>query len=361
MDGRAYERDGLNPQASILVDAQTDIKIIVKKGVLSGAPFAVVAAEVRKYIRKAISRLTSSVLKKDAKKSLSAFFIKSYNDFKTQLNLSPLLLAAVVLLSERITERRANGIQEKYFVPKTPREIDAAEQVAERTEIRLRAYDRGLPLQEFQKTYIDRVSKALGCLAEEKALDPNDVTGRNSLRNLAEMQVRYERHLQEIADLKNSGTRLVVCSVHADCSERCAPWQGRVYSLDGTSGTTEDGRKFIPLETATDVYYTTKAGRTYKNGLLGFNCRHRLLPYKTNMVIPFVSETERKKEDAITKRQRALERAVIGYREEALMYKGNNAEKYREARRNAVEIYDEYKRFSKNNGRAYYPDRVKIL
>ena len=79
------------------------------------------------------------------------------------------------------------------------------------------------------------------------------------------------------------------------------------------------------------------------------------------MVIPFVSETERKKEDAITKRQRALERAVIGYREEALMYKGNNAEKYREARRNAVEIYDEYKRFSKKNGRAYYPDRVKIL
>ena len=361
MEMKTYVPDPLNEQASILVDAQTDIKTAIKKGVLGGASFVVISAEVRKIISRTIARIRSPTLQKDARVSLMKFANKAYSDFQATLNLNGTLLAAVVLLSERITERKANGIQGKYFVPKTPREIDAVEQVAERTKIRLRAYDRGLPLQEFQKTYIDRVSKALGGLAEEKALDPNDVTGRNSLRNLAEMQVRYERHLQEIADLNNSGTRLVVCSVHADCSERCAPWQGRVYSLDGTSGTTEDGRKFIPLETATDVYYTTKAGRTYKNGLLGFNCRHRLLPYKANMVIPFVSETERKKEDAITKRQRALERAVIGYREEALMYKGNNAEKYREARRNAVEIYDEYKRFSKKNGRAYYPDRVKIL
>lgn len=361
MEMKTYVPDPLNEQASILVDAQTDIKTAIKKGVLGGASFVVISAEVRKIISRTIARIRSPTLQKDARVSLMKFANKAYSDFQATLNLNGTLLAAVVLLSERITERKANGIQGKYFVPKTPREIDAVEQVAERTEIRLRAYDRGLPLQEFQKTYINRVSKALGGLAEEKALDPNDVTGRNSLRNLAEMQVRYERHLQEIADLKNSGTRLVVCSVHADCSERCAPWQGRVYSLDGTSGTTEDGRKFIPLETATDIYYTTKAGRTYKNGLLGFNCRHRLLPYKANMVIPFVSETERKKEDAITKRQRAVERAVIGYREEALMYKGNNAEKYREARRNAVEIYDEYKRFSKKNGRAYYPDRVKIL
>ena len=88
-------------------------------------------------------------------------------------------------------------------------------------------------MQEFHKTYIRRVSKALDGLAEARALDPNDFTGRNSLRNLAEMQVRYERHLDEIAELKASGNRLVVCSVHADCSERCKPFQGRVYSLDG--------------------------------------------------------------------------------------------------------------------------------
>lgn len=361
MDLKSYAPDPLNEQASVLVDAQTDIKTAIKRGVLNGASFVVISAEVRKIISRAVVRVRSPTLQKDSRVSLMKFANKAYSDFKATLSLDSTLLAAVVLLSERITERKTNGLKGQYFIPRTPREIEAVEQVAERTEIRIRAYDRGLPLREFQKTYIDRVSKALGGLAEEKALDPNDVSGRNSLRNLAEMQVRYERHLEEIDTLKSSGEKLVVCSVHADCSDRCAPFQGRVYSLDGTSGTTEDGRRYVPLETATDIFYTTKAGRTYKNGLLGFNCRHKLLPYKPNMVIPFVSETERKKEDAITKRQRALERAVIGYREEALIYKGTDVEKYREARKNAVEVYNEYKRFSKENGRAYYPDRVKIL
>lgn len=361
MELKTYVPDPLNEQASVLVDAQTDIKTAIKKGVLSGAPLSVISAEVRKIISRAIARIRSPTLQKDARVSLMQFSNRVYTQFKNDLGIDGALLSAVALLARRVAERETNGLKNTHFVPKTPKEIQAAEIVANNTRITLRAYDKGLPLQEFHKTYIDRVSKALNGLAEANALDPNDVSGRNSLRNLAEMQVRYERHETEIETLKASGERLVVCSVHADCSDRCAPWQGRVYSLDGTSGTTEDGRKYVPLETATDIFYTTKAGRTYKNGLLGFNCRHKLSPYKAGMVIPFVSETERKKEDAITKRQRELERAVVKYREEALMYKGENAELYKKARQNAVQTYDAYKRFSKENGRAYYPDRVKIL
>lgn len=361
MELKAYVPDPLNEQASVLVDAQTDIKTAIKKGVLGGASFIVISAEVRRIISRAIARIRSPTLKQDARISLLRFSENVYGRLRRELPMNESLLVAVALLTRRITERQANGIKSDYFIPKTPREIRAAEIVSNASEIRIRSQDKGIPLQEFHKVYINRVSDALGRLSDEKALDPNDVTGRNSLRNLAEMQVRYERHQDEISGLKASGNRLVVCSVHADCSERCAPFQGRVYSLDGTSGTTEDGRAFVPLETATDIYYTTKAGRTYKNGLLGFNCRHKLTPYKAGMVIPFVSEAERKKEDAITKRQREMERAVIHYREEALAYKGENAQRYKEARGNAVKMYDVYKRFSKDNGRAYYPDRVKIL
>ena len=241
-------------------------------------------------------------------------------------------------------------------------------------------HSRGLPLQEFHKKYMKRVSQALNELAEENALDPNDFTGRNSLRNLAEMQVRYERHQEEIAGFRARGTRLVVCSVHADCSDRCAKWQGGVYSLDGTRGRTEDGRSFVPLEEATDIYYTTKAGRTYKNGLLGFNCRHKLFEYKAGMGIPTVSEEEQKREYAITKRQRAMERAVLKARENTLAYKDTGCpvvnrkgetvlnpktKKPIQAesvwRKRSRELYSNYKRFSIDHNRAYYPDRVKIL
>ena len=41
MDERAYERTPLNPAAQLLTQAQTDIKIEIKNGVLAGAPFSV--------------------------------------------------------------------------------------------------------------------------------------------------------------------------------------------------------------------------------------------------------------------------------------------------------------------------------
>lgn len=356
----AVVNDPLNAQASILVDVQTDIKTAIKKGVLSGAPFSVIAAEVKRLIAKAVAKIRSPTLKKDSEKSLVSFFLRAYDGFISSLRISLAVLPAVAYIARQAGK---GDTQSEYFIPRTKQEQKAVETIASNSggEISLRATDNGLPLQEFQKTYMNRVSNSLGNLAEQKALDPNDVTGRNSLRNLAEMQVRYERHQDEIQTLRNNGTRLVVCSVHADCSDRCKPWQGRVYSLDGTTGTTDDGRKFVPLETATDVEYETKAGRKYKNGLLGFNCRHKLFPYKSGMVIPSISEKEQKREYAITKTQRAMERAVIDAREHALMYKNQDRKKYLAARREAINLYAEYKRFSKENGRAYYPDRVKIL
>lgn len=349
----AYAPDPLNDQASVLVDAQTDIKTAIKQGVLSGAPFSVVKKSVQEIIAKALTRIRSPTLKEDARISLMRFADRAYGRFATTVGTIPReLLPAVVVLMRSITGREETG---EYYVPKTPAERAAAQTLS------YRAYGKGIPLQEFSKKYMKRVNDALNGLAEQNALDPNDFTGRNSLRNLAEMQVRYERHQEEIADFKAKGTRLVVCSVHADCSDRCAQWQGGVYSLDGTSGRTEDGREFQPLEKATDRYYTTKAGRTYKNGLLGFNCRHKLFEYKPQMAIPTVSEEEQKREYAITRRQREMERSVVSAREISLIFKDVSPSVHQKWTNIATKRYDKYKNFSKENGRAYYPDRVKIL
>lgn len=349
----AYVPDPLNDQASVLVDAQTDIKTAIKKGVLSGAPFSVVKKSVQEIIANALTRIRSPTLKEDARISLMRFADRAYGRFMTTVGTIPReLLPAVVVLMRGITDVDTS---DKYYVPKTQ-----AERVAAQT-LSYRSYEKGIPLQEFSKKYMERVNDALNGLAEQNALDPNDFTGRNSLRNLAEMQVRYERHQEEIAGFKAKGTRLVVCSVHADCSDRCAPYQGRVYSLDGSSGRTEDGREFVPLEMATDIYYTTKAGRTYKNGLLGFNCRHKLFEYKVGMGIPTVSEEEQKREYTITKKQREMERSVISAREVSLIFKDVSQKVHQKWTKIATQRYDAYKNFSKDNGRAYYPDRVKIL
>lgn len=366
MKEKLYAPDPLNEQASVLVDAQTDIKTAIKQGVLSGAPLSLLKDKVRRIISAALQSIRSPTLKEDARISLMRFADGAYGRFKTTLASIPAtLLPAVVVLMRGIT---ASGQKAGVYYPKTQNERDAirllqtnAPTGGENAPIEHETRRMGLPLDEFHKVYMNRVSNALEGLAQENALDPNDATGRNSLRNLAEMQVRYERHQDEIAEFRAKGTRLVVCSVHADCSDRCAKWQGKVYSLDGTSGTTEDGRKFQPLENATDVYYTTKAGRTYKNGLLGFNCRHKLVEYRVGMGIPKVSAAEQEKEYAVTKRQRAMERAVIAAREKALSAKGADVGEWRKWKKIATERYDEYKRFSIDHERAYYPDRVRIL
>ena len=207
----------------------------------------------------------------------------------------------------------------------------------------------------------DNVKPALDRLAAQQARDPDDVSGRNTLRNRAEMEVRYNAHLEQIAALREQGVNLVICSTHADCSERCRPWQGRVYSLDGTRGRTDDGRSYVPLEEATDIYYTTKAGKTYKNGLLGFNCRHFLVPYKSGYRFPKPNAAEERREYEITQEQRRLETVVRKWRTKAVEYKNTDRENYLKARSNAIAANKAYIAFSKQNNRAYYPSRTALL
>lgn len=104
-----------------------------------------------------------------------------------------------------------------------------------------------------------------------RGLSKDEIKGADgrTLRASAEMHVRYEAQRNSIADMRRAGVKLAWASTHRDCSPRCAPWQGKLYSLDGTSGTTEEGYPYQPLENATNIL--TKNGKWF-NGLFGFNC-----------------------------------------------------------------------------------------
>lgn len=304
----------LNPQAITLEDAQGEIKKTIKDAYLAGKSRRETERLVALIIAAAVKKLHTPALIDCAPRSLWTMARKVYSNFST---------------------------------------LDAET---------LKTVAKGVPTGQYPKTYMKQVNDTLRKIADIQALDADDVTGRNSLRNRAEMEVRYEYHQNEIADFKKQGAKLVICSTHADCSDRCYPWQGRVYSLDHTTGITADGKRYIPLETATDIYYTTKAGKTYKNGLLGFNCRHRLYEYKDGMQVPYVSANEQKQEYAITLKQRQMETQIRHYREEYLIYHGTTDEALAQrARKKAIALNKRYIAFSQKNERAYYPDRVKII
>lgn len=225
-------------------------------------------------------------------------------------------------------------------------------------------YNLGTPGNEYGKTFVrEKVVPTLERMVQQYAEDPDDISERrrNSLRSRAEMEVRYQGHIDEVDSLRASGTKLVIASTHGDCSDRCRPWQGRVYSLDGTSGTTDDGRRYVPLEQATDIYYTTKAGKTYKNGLLGFNCRHYLIPYKSGYRFPHVSADVAKKQYQITQRQREMERRVRAYTIKANAFRKIDHAIARKADQKARMWRDAHRAYSLAHHHAWDEHRTKLI
>lgn len=343
----------LNYQAITLEEAETEIRLTVRDEFIKRTPKPRINKIVAEIIARALRQIKIPSLKQAAKLSLVSFYTRQYriigqispNTLETVMVLGLLASHKIRLTDRRITALKGQGIFIENYEVSMPK-----------------ANLYGVPLRKFWQDYTkDNVRPVIDRLCKEQARDPNDLTGRNSLRNLAEMEVRYNDHLQQIDSLKASGNKLVIASTHADCSDRCRPWQGRVYSLDGSSGQTEDGRRYVPLENATDVFYTTKAGITYKNGLLGFNCRHYLVPYQNGFKFPPPNVQEERKQYAITLKQRALERNVREWRTKAVESKGLDENAYNTARQKAMEWNKIYIKFSQENNRAYYPSRTKVI
>lgn len=345
-------RERYNPYVVLIEDAQTDIREIVKRAFLYREPKQKTESRLKKAIHTATEGIAIPRLKHDVTVSLINFANRQRVTWQS-VGLTPEAVLFLASQKDRVKPRlsRVKAIREELF------SVGGGDG-------HIRTYNdseaRGVPLNRYyDDVWRERVQPAIKEAARASALDPNDYSGRNSLRNLSEMEVRYHDHLDTIAELKARGVKLVVCSSHADCSDRCAPWQGRIYSLDGTSGVI-DGHRYVPLETATDVWYTTKAGRRYKNGLLGFNCRHYLKPYD-GQLLPTISTKERKAEYVVTLNQRRLERAVRDAKVDALTNKGLDDKAYKAAKMRAREANERYLEYCKENGRAAYPTRVTII
>lgn len=142
--------------------------------------------------------------------------------------------------------------------------------------------DKGLMSPEYQR----RLQKA----TQELEMPPNRLSFE------AEIQTRRDIQMEQLQEARKAG-KLVMVSSHADCSDLCAPYQGRIFSLDNTEGFTGDGRFYEPIERAIG-----------KDKLTHRWCRHSFKPYRPNEFPPHVSNKELQIERDLTTRQRQLER-----------------------------------------------------
>lgn len=189
-------------------------------------------------------------------------------------------------------------------------------------------------------------------------------------RGMAEMAVRFSIYQKQKQELKDRGVKLVYVNAHSNCSKRCQPYQGRLYSLDGTSGT-KDGKRYIPIEDAAEnvTYTSERTGRTYYNGLFSYNCRHSMQEYEDGMRFEKIPDEVIEETRELEAHQRKMERDYRALREKEDLYRilGNRT-KSREAlamatatRKKAAELRKSYVAFSQKHELPYNPSRLQIL
>lgn len=312
----------------IVTDLELDIKILIKQSVFSVFKAERLMKTVTALIDKELKPVQDKEVKQRVKTSLIKFTIKQWKEICKTLHIGePLLLLGLGIINSKtpVTNLQKNGLQV------------SVEGSINRTI----------------KTKPNLINKSLSNLAGSY---PTTKVGHQPLDSQVEMWQRHEDQATMVNNLKEK-TDLVIVSSHANCSARCAKWQGKVLSLSNKTGRTIDGKKIYPLKEATDVFVTTKAGRVWKNGLLGFNCRHKLYPYEPGMRQPEVSEAQRKQEYAIELKQRELERQIRKCKTDSKIMEGAEAQKQRLM---AKQLTKEYEKFCVSNGRAFYQSRIVI-
>lgn len=353
--------DRLNKQALAVEEAQGLIRNAVKDALLYRQNKGELDKKVLHIIQLCLASISIPSLKDATYRSLVAFYHRQ-RQLASQISQRRLLTFLCLLkLMEQSKDAEKQSPYTAQITLTEARNVVGVELDDPTLEISDNVRNLGVPLEKYHRDYYrDNIMPTFKRMAAEEALDPDSERywdKRSTLRNRAEREVRYQGNLDEREEFEARGVRLVIVSAHADCSERCREWQGRVYSLDGTSGKTSDGREYVPLEVATDIY--TPDGK-WKNGLFGFNCRHYMVEYKDGYKFPKVSPAREAKEYKITTKQRYMERQVRHWRTEAEMARGVNKERYEYAKAKAKQYNSRYVAYSHKHDRPYYDTRTRI-
>lgn len=310
----------------------------IKKYITGQESYARVLREVRKIIKETITDLESKELKISAKQTLENYVRQLMQ--KAFMSIGIPLTLMTMAFNSLSTGAKFENIAKTYSA-ELPKDV----------------FEIAQPKNVFSEEYAKRVKEVYNELAKAEPMYDTNI----SLRNIAEMTVRYDRTMEQIQGFISRGVNLVVGSQHANCSKRCEKWQGGHYTLDNTYQVV-DGIEFQPLSNATDQYYTTKKGKTYKNGYLtGYNCRHYLMEYKKGMRQVSVSADVVEKQREIDHKMRYMERQIRQWKDMALMHKGVDRELYLQARQKAINYNKKYIEFAKSNKRAYYPSRTDVF
>lgn len=159
------------------------------------------------------------------------------------------------------------------------------------------------------------------------------------------------------------GINLIEVDAHPGARLLCAPYQGRIYSLDGSSGTVKDGSgNEYSYEPLTSTSYGQAAG------LFGINCGHHNYPFKpgVNFKRYFPLETEEQlsensKQYKAFQKQRYYERQIRNAKKDCMMQKAaNDDEGFTKASQKLARRREAYNAYCKAQGLPKELDRTQV-
>ena len=147
---------------------------------------------------------------------------------------------------------------------------------------------------------------------------------------------------------------------HAGARPLCAPYQGKFYSWDGSSGILHD---LYGNEHPYESIYNTSYGEPA--GIFGINCGHDPVTFVDGYNIPRYEPTtdpeQNAKEYAESQKQRQLERNVRQAKLEAIAQDAaGNKEAFKTAAEKVRQANADYKAYCKETGRTPRNDRLQV-
>lgn len=155
------------------------------------------------------------------------------------------------------------------------------------------------------------------------------------------------------------GINLIEVSSHMGARPLCAPYQGRIFSRDGSKGVTTDGA-------GGKIYYTPLSETSYGQpaGLFGINCGHVQYPFVPGInfqrYFPYPKE-ENDRRYMQFQQQRAMERGIRAAKRECMMLQETgDAEGLQKASLRLRNQKEKYSAYCKETGLKQHNDRTQV-
>ena len=153
--------------------------------------------------------------------------------------------------------------------------------------------------------------------------------------------------------------QLIEVSSHMGARPLCAPYQGRIFSRDGSKGVTVDGA-------GGKIYYTPLSETSYGQpaGLFGINCGHVQYPFVPGInfqrYFPYPKE-ENDRRYMQFQQQRAMERGIRAAKRECMMLQETgDTEGLQKASLRLRNQKEKYSAYCKETGLKQHNDRTQV-